>query len=140
MISYPAMLRAWLIWSLLITSLRRACWTTSTRDFQRKSFTYVNKIKSRKLKGKIKEAIYWWFVLDLYGLYFNCRYAYFSFWNPQYIIIFILVNPYREIDIYNPDIAHLYATAPDKTVLPPHVFAGIYLFLKYIIFNWNVLN
>ncbi len=47
----------------------------------------------------------------------------------------LLVNPYREIDIYSPTIANLYGSATDKTTLPPHVFAGKKHFnnLKYLI-------
>ena len=67
------------------------------------------------------------FVSDIYGINLGCRYAYLPLHNSSIKLTVVLVNPYREIDIYNPDIANLYSTAQDKTALPPHVFAGIHL-------------
>lgn len=38
--------------------------------------------------------------------------------------MFIVVNPYQELDIYSQDEALAYSHTSDKSTLPPHVFAG----------------
>lgn len=61
---------------------------------------------------------------------------------PCALLIIIIVNPYREIDIYTPDIANMYSVTTDKTSLPPHVFAGMFwgFFIIMIFFKNKTCN